>query len=35
MDIVYGSAIIAGALFLFSTATTFKTFVPESISFKN
>lgn len=35
LDIVYGSAIIAGALFLFSTATTFKTFVPESISFKN
>ena len=35
MDIVYGSAIIAGALFLFSTSTTFKTFVPESVSFKN
>ena len=35
MDIVYGSAIIAGALFLFSTATTFKTFIPESVSFKN
>ena len=35
MDIVYGSAIIAGALFLFSTSATFKTFVPESVSFKN
>lgn len=35
MDIVYGAAIIAGALFLFSTSTRFKYFVPESISFKN
>ena len=35
MDIVYGAAVVAGALFLFSTSTTFKTFVPESVSFKN
>ena len=35
MDIVYGSAIIAGALFLFSTATLYKSFIPESVSFKN
>jgi hypothetical protein len=35
MDIVYGAAIIAGAAFLFSTSTTFKTFVPESVSFDN
>ena len=35
MDVIYGSAIIAGALFLFSTATTFKTCIPESVSFKN
>lgn len=35
MDIVYGAVIMAGAAFLFSTATTFKTFVPESVSFKN
>jgi hypothetical protein len=35
MDVVYGAAVIAGALFLFSTSTTFKTFVPESVSFKN
>jgi len=35
MDIVYGAAIIAGAAFLFATSTTFRTFVPESVSFKN
>jgi hypothetical protein len=35
MDIVYGAAIIAGAAFLFATSTTFKTFVPESVSFEN
>lgn len=35
MDIVYGAVVMAGAAFLFSTATTFKTFVPESVSFKN
>lgn len=35
MDIVYGSAIIAGALFLFSTATIYRTVVPESVSFQN
>jgi len=35
LDIVYGAAIIAGAAFLFSTSTTFKTFVPESVSFDN
>ena len=35
MDIVYGIVIMAGAAFLFSTATTYKTFVPESVSFKN
>jgi hypothetical protein len=35
MDIVYAAAIIAGAAFLFSTSTTFKTFVPESVSFDN
>jgi hypothetical protein len=35
MDIVYGAAIIAGAAFLFSTSTTFKTFVPESVSSDN
>ena len=34
MDVVYYSAIIAGALFLFSTATTFRTVVPESDSFE-
>ncbi len=35
MDIVYASAVIAGALFLFSTSSIFKSFVPESVSFKN
>jgi len=35
MDIAYAAAIIAGAAFLFSTSTTFKTFVPESVSFEN
>jgi hypothetical protein len=35
MDIVYGAAIMAGAAFLFATSTTFKTFVPASVSFKN
>lgn len=35
MDIVYGAAIMAGAAFLFATSTTFRTFVPESVSFKN
>lgn len=35
MDIVYGAAIMAGAVFLFATSTTFRTFVPESVSFKN
>ena len=35
MDIVYGAVVMAGAAFLFSTATTFKPFVPESVSFKN
>ena len=35
MDIVYASAIIAGALFLFSTATTYRTFIPESVSLEN
>jgi hypothetical protein len=35
MDIIYGAAIIAGAAFLFATSTTFKTFVPESVSFEN
>ena len=35
MDVFYGAVVIAGAAFLFSTATTFKTFVPESVSFKN
>jgi len=35
MDIVYGAAIIAGAAFLFATSTTYKTFIPESVSFEN
>jgi len=35
MDLVYGAVIMAGAAFLFSTATTHKTFAPESVSFKN
>ena len=35
MDIVYGAAIMAGGAFLFATSTTFRTFVPESVSFKN
>lgn len=35
MDIVYGAAIMAGAAFLFATATTFRTFIPENISFQN
>lgn len=35
MDIVYGAAIMAGAAFLFATSATFRTFVPESVSFKN
>ena len=35
MDVVYCAAMIAGALFLFSTTTTFKTFVPESVSYRD
>jgi hypothetical protein len=35
MDIVYGAAIIAGAAFLFATSATYKTFIPDNISFEN